>query len=105
MGSQPLGCRGAVNSDSRPCVWGTRRSNGETPSPATPTAGSGLQATHLNLFFEMVPLFATKVPRSLTRSLVRNDKTLPVDPSQTEPYFEVKISNPYSWRKMISNSI
>ena len=36
---------------------------------------------------------------------VRNGKTLPVYPSQTKLYFEVTISNPYSWLKMISNSI
>ena len=36
-------------------MWGTRRSNDKTSSPATPTAGSMLQTTHLNLLFEIVP--------------------------------------------------
>ena len=49
--------------------------------------------------------FTTKVVGSSRRFSVHKRQTLLVDSSQTEPYFEVTISNLYSWRKMLSNTI
>ena len=53
----------------------------------------------------MVLFIRDENTRSLARFSVQIGKTLIVDPSQTDPYFKVTISNPYSWQKMISNDI
>ena len=48
--------------------------------------------------------FPTKVTRSLAHIFVQI-KTLQVDPSQPELYFELTILNSYSWWKILSNDI
>ena len=58
---------------------------------------SSLSQSHLS--------FATKVPRSSARFSVEKQQILHVDPSQTESYFKVMISNSYFCQKILSNNI
>ena len=62
-------------------------------SLATPTTVSGCKIVPRGLFFVIVPLFTTKMPKLLAYFFIQNDETLTVDPSQIEPYFEVTILN------------
>ena len=74
-------------------------------SPATLTAGSCSQWTHLNLLFKMVSsIFDESVEVVNTHFCVKT-KTLQVDLSQTKLYFEVTIPNSYSWWKILSNGV
>ena len=75
------------------------------PSLAVLTTIKGWFMISILSSLQWYPLFTMKVFRSLTRFFVQNDKIFPVDPSQTELYFEVTISNLYSWRKITSNII
>ena len=43
-----------------------------------------------------------KVPGSSAHFYVQKWQILYVDPIQMEPYFDVTISNPYSWKKILS---
>ena len=68
-------------------------------SLTTPTTGSWYQKVHLNLLFKMVPYVSDESARIVSTYFRAKMKILQVDPSQTEPYFEVTISNSYSWKK------
>ena len=81
------------------------RSNDETPSPAIPTVVSSRESIPLSLLFIMEPSVCDESGQIVGTFSNENGKILLVDPSQTKPYFEVKILNPYSWKKMLSNGI
>ena len=53
----------------------------------------------------MVPSINGESGRIVGTLSVQNGETLIVDLSQPGAYFEVTISSPYSWQKMISNGI
>ena len=61
-------------------------------------------AQHTPLF-KMVLFVSDESVRIVGTHFCVEQQTLPIDLSQTEPYFEVTISNSYSWRKMLSNII
>ena len=65
----------------------------------------GCQSTLLNLLVVMVSSVHDEIVWIVGTLFVQNEEILKVDPSQTEPSFEVTILNPYSWGKIISNGI
>ena len=86
-----------VSQPSKCCKWrrwvglGMGEHGGATTkrhSLIAPTTSFGLKMIHLNVFFLMV----SSIWDETTRISVQIDKTLAVDPSQTEPYFNVTIS-------------
>ena len=78
------------------CVYGAWRSHVFTATKCCPPANFdrqiGCQSTHLNLLFKMVPSVLDENPGHQHIFLYKN-KTLQVDLSQIESYFEVIIPN------------
>ena len=105
QGRQLLSRRSAANDGDGLSVGKPRRSNSEMPSLTTLTTILGDNQFSLASYFQWYPPFVMKVSESPTYFFVWKRKTLPVDLSQTEPYFEVTILNSCSWQNILSNGI
>ena len=70
---------------------------------ATALANLGAKMLSILPSSKWYPLFLKKVPRWTTHFSMQKRHTLQVDLSKTEPYFEITISNLYSWPEILSN--
>ena len=65
--------------------------------PTTFTVVFGSQQVHLSLLMKMVPSIPNEGVQIVSMHFREKDKTLSVNLSQTEPYFELSISYLYLW--------
>ena len=81
----------------RVCEWRSRvLTEEELRPPASFDNDFLFQQVHLNLLFKMVPYVPDESVRIVGPLFYVKMKTLQVDPSQMESYFEVTIPNSYS---------